>query len=192
MSRLLRWTALAAFTVASTGCATMTVGSHLERGLDFTVYRSFDWGPTDALPTGDPRLDKDPFFKDHLEGAVEKQLALKGFERAAPGSADLLIHYHASINNRIDVNKMDSRYGYCYGEDCNATVVEYEAGTLVIDVVDARTKKVIWRGWAQDSVEDVLGNQTRMARQIDEAVIRMLESFPRGSGQVAPRPVSQE
>jgi hypothetical protein len=159
----------------------MTVSSHIASGLDVTRYRTFDWGPADALPTGDPRLDKDPFFKDHVEGAVEKQMALKGFERAAaPGSADLLIHYHASINDRIDVNKVDSRYGYCYGEDCGVAVLEYEAGTLVLDIVDTRTNKVIWRGWAQDSVEDVLGNQDRMARKIDEAVRRMLERFPRG------------
>jgi hypothetical protein len=150
-------------------------------GLDVTRYRTFDWGPADALPTGDPRLDKDPFFKDHVEGAVEKQMTLKGFERAAaPASADLLIHYHASIDERIDVNKVDSRYGYCYGEDCGVAIFEYEAGTLVLDIVDTRTNRVIWRGWAQDSVEGVLGNQDRMARKIDEAVRRMFERFPRG------------
>ena len=192
MPRLLRWTAIAVLTTGSFGCATMTVSSHIQRDLDFTRYRTFDWGPADALPTGDPRLDKDPFFKDHVEGAVEKQMALKGFERAATqGRADLLIHYHASIDDRINVNEIDRRYGYCYSEDCDVAVVEYEAGTLVLDIVDTRTNKVIWRGWAQDSVEGVLGNEDRTARLIDEAVRRMLERFPQGSGQLAVRPVSE-
>jgi hypothetical protein len=182
MSRLLRWTAVV-FALAASGCATLTVSSHVERGWDFTPYQTFDWGPADALPTGDPRLDKDPFFQDHVAGAVEKQMALKGFEQGDAETADLLIHYHANISTRIDVNKLDSRFGYCSGENCNAQLVEYEAGTLVIDIVDAKTSKVIWRGWAQDTVKDVLNNQGRMARRIDEAVRRMLENFPQKKGE---------
>jgi len=55
--------------LAVTSCATtMTVSSHIERGLDFSQYRTYDWGPADALPTGDPRLDKNPFFKDQVAG----------------------------------------------------------------------------------------------------------------------------
>ena len=57
--------ALPALTLAS--CATMNVSSYLERGVDFTQYRTYAWGPTDARPTGDPRLDSNPFFKDRLE-----------------------------------------------------------------------------------------------------------------------------
>jgi hypothetical protein len=37
---------------------------------------------------------------------------------------------------------------------------------------------VIWRGWAQASVEGVLDNPDRMQRQIDEAVARMLARLP--------------
>ena len=49
----------------------------------------------------------------------------------------------------------------------------------MLDIVDTRTDRVIWRGWAQDSVEDILDNQDRMARKINEAVRRMLERLPR-------------
>ncbi len=35
--------------------------------------------------------------------------------------------------------------GYCYG-NCEPRVVDFEQGTLVIDLVDARTKKVVRRG----------------------------------------------
>jgi hypothetical protein len=158
----------------------MSVSSHAERGLDFAQYRTYDWGPADALPTGDPRLDKNPFFQDHLQGAVERQLAAKGFARSASGTPDLLIHYHASISQRIDVNRLDREYGYCYDENCLVRVIEYEAGTLVLDIVDTRTNRLIWRGWAQENVEGVIDNQDRMARSIDEAVRRMLRRLPRG------------
>ena len=179
MRQLLRLAAVAIAALAVTGCATMNVSSHAERGLDFSQYRTYDWGPADALPTGDPRLDKNPFFQDHLQGAVEKQLAAKGFARSTSGTPGLLIHYHASINQRIDVNRADRESGYCYDEDCTARVIEYEAGTLVLDMIDTRTNRVIWRGWAQNSVEGVLDNQDRMARKIDEAVRRMLARLPR-------------
>lgn len=157
----------------------MNVSSHVDRSAPFASYRTFDWGPADALPTGDPRLDKDPFFQDHVQGAVEKELAARRFERSAPGaSPDLLIHYHASINQRIDVNRVDQEHGYCYEEDCRVRVNEYEAGTLVLDIVDAHTNRVIWRGWAQDSVADMLRDQDKMARKINEAVRQMLARFP--------------
>ena len=174
----LRLAAAALSAFVATGCATMNVSAHVQRGLDFATYRTYDWGPADARPTGDPRLDQNPFFKDHVEGAVEKQLAARGFERASSGTPDLLIHYHASINQRIDVNRVDRSYGYCYNDNCDARVVEYEAGTLVIDMVDTRTNRVIWRGWSQESVEGVLDNPDRMARRIEEGVRRMLDRFP--------------
>jgi hypothetical protein len=170
--------AVAICALAVTSCATMNVSSHVQGGLDFAQYRTYDWGPADALPTGDPRLDKNPFFQDHILGAVEKQMAVKGYERSESGTPDLRIHYHASINQRIDVYGVDRDHGYCYDDDCKARVTDYEAGTLVLDLVDTRTNRVIWRGWAQDTVEDVLNNQDRMAKKIDEAVRRMLARLP--------------
>ena len=178
MLRTARWTAVAILLFSAAGCATtMTVSSHTARGLDLARYRTWDWGPADALPTGDPRLDQNAFFQDHVQGAVEKAMAAKGFAMSASGTADLLLHYHASITRRIDVNVVDRGRGYCQGRDCWDDVLEYEAGTLVLDVVDARANTVIWRGWAQDSVEAVLVDPERMARKINEAVPRILASF---------------
>ena len=161
------------------GCATtMTVSSNIQRGLDIAQYRTYDWGPADALPTGDPRLDANPFFQDHMQGAVEKELAVKGFEPRAAGMADLLIHYHANITRRFDVDRLDRSYGYCSSGDCRAGLMEYEAGTIVLDIVDTRTNRVIWRGWAQDTLDGVLDNPDRLKETINEAVTRMLRQFP--------------
>ena len=174
-------TGVALLAVALTGCATtMTVSSHFEPTAEFARYRNYDWGPADALPTGDPRLDTNPFFQDYLQGAIEKQLTLKGLEKSTSGTPDLLIHYHANVSQRINVNRVDRERGYCYGDDClvKTEVDDYEAGTLVLDVVDTRTNKVVWRGWAQDSVEGVIGDRDRMEAKIDEAVPRMLNRLP--------------
>ena len=164
--------------LAFPACATMNVSSHVERSVDFAQYHTWDWGPADALPTGDPRLDNNPFFKDYLEGAFEKQFAARHLERATAGTPDLLIHYHANISQRFEVNGVDRSHGYCY-EDCEPRVSDYEEGTLVVDAVDARTNRVVWRGWAQSHVNGVIDNQDRLAAQINEAVTRMMERFPK-------------
>jgi hypothetical protein len=91
----------------------------------------------------------------------------------------LRVHYHASITRRLDVRAADSEYGSCTGDDCLGEVTEFEAGTLVLDLVDVRTNRVIWRGWAQDSVEGVLDNPDRMEAQINQAVARIMEQLPR-------------
>lgn len=158
----------------------MTAGSHAQRGLDLTKFRTYDWGPADELPVADPRLDRNPSFNDHLQGAVEKGLAARGFERSTSGPPDLSVHYHASITQRIDVNRFDRRYGYCYGEDCNVTVVEFETGTLVLDFVDTRTKRVVWRLWAGLDVKHLLDDPDTMANGINEAVSRMFDRLPAG------------
>jgi hypothetical protein len=130
------------------------------------------------LPTGDPRLDRDPFFKDHVQGAVERGLGARGLELASSGTPDLLIHYHANISERVDVNRADQPHGYCGAGDCPPETVRYEAGTLVLDFIDARTNKLVWRGWARNSVEDMLRNRDRMAKTIDRAVAEMLRQLP--------------
>jgi hypothetical protein len=172
---------LAAVTFAATlaGCATMSVSSHVQPNLNMSAYRTFDWGPADSLPTGDPRFDKDPFFQDHMLGQVERHMAARGLAHADDASqADLLIHYHAAIQTRMDVNRVDRTYGYCYDEACSTRVIEYEAGTLVLDIVDRKTNRLIWRGWAQDSVDKMLKDRDHMAAEIARAVDGMFERFP--------------
>lgn len=179
LRRALQIAAMTVSALAATGCAaTMSVSSHVERGLDLSRYRTFDWGPADALPTGDARLDQNRFFKDHVQGAVEKGLSARGFELTAAESPDLLTHYHANITKRINANHVDRAYGYCSRQDCPPEIVEYEAGTLVLDILDARSNRLIWRGWATNSVEDMLNDPDRMAKTIERAVSEMLRRLP--------------
>jgi hypothetical protein len=164
--------------LAAAGCATtMTVSSHVEHGLDASGYRTYDWGAPDALPAGDPRFAENAIFRDRLEGAVEKGLAARGLERAT-GPADLLIHYHATVTHRLAVERYGGAVAPCTGDDCGGRLVGFEEGTLVLDVVDARTNRVIWRGWAQDRLHHMLGTSDGMARSINVAVNRMLERLP--------------
>ena len=69
--------------------------------------------------------------------------------------------------------------GCCGDSGCAGPPVQFEAGPLVIDVTEARTTRLIWRGWAQSAVQGMLANQDTMARQINEAVARMFGEFPK-------------
>jgi hypothetical protein len=160
----------------------MNVGFDIERNATFSDYVTYNWGPPDNLPVGDPRLDNNPFFRDHVMGTIEKKLAAIGYQRVAAGQPDLLIHYHASVNQKIDVYSVDSQYGYCSG-NCQPQFVDYDQGTLMLDVVDAKTSKVVWRGWVQDVMNGVIDNQDRLEKQVDAGVTKMMLSFPRaGAG----------
>jgi len=175
MIRLRLLAAAALVALGTTGCVTMSVSSHLDRDADFTRYHTWEWGQADALPTGDARLDNNQFFNDFLQGAVERAMARSGFARVARNEKpELLVHYHANINQRFQVGEPVN----CAPGDCRPEVTDYEQGTLVIDVIDAATNRVIWRGWAQDSVAGVIDNQDRLEAKVDEAVRKIFAQFP--------------
>jgi hypothetical protein len=181
MRRLIAAAAAAVILLTITGCATMAGGSYVARGVDFTSYRTYDWGPADALPVGDARLDNNAIFQDHLQGEIEKQLAARGLERALPGAKpDLRIHYHASVERDLQINEVTPAFGACPTYDCQPRVRDFEAGTIVLDFMDAFTNQLVWRGWAKDSLDGIIANQDLLERQVDAAVAIMLKDLPPG------------
>ena len=167
--------AAVAMTMVLAACASMSVNSYLERGIQFTKYRTYKWGPPDTFSTGDPRLDNNRFFQERVQAEVNEQLVSRGFEQVTSAVPDLLLHYHASVTQQLEPNGADRKYGYC--ENCEPYV--YDAGTLVIDLVDARSNRLVWRGWAEGSLMGAIDSQDWMERRIDEAVARILERLPR-------------
>ena len=157
------------------GCAATNVSSYLARNADLTRYHTYGWAPADRFETGDPRLDNNPFFQERVQTAVEKQLATRGFEKVTAGTSELVLHYHANVKQQISPSSADQKYGYC--DEC--TLYLYDAGTLVIDFVDARTNKLVWRGWAEGSIEGAIDNQRWMEEKIDRAVAVILTKLPR-------------
>jgi hypothetical protein len=158
------------------GCATMNVNSYAERGADLRQYRTYNWGPPDTRSTGDPRLDNNPFFDERVRAQVEEQLARRGFSKGASARSDLLVHYHASVSQDIDIRQLDRSTSYCANHDCKPFI--YDKGTLFVDLVDSRTDKLVWRGWAEGSVDGVIDNQAWMESRIDEAVAKILARLP--------------
>jgi hypothetical protein len=164
---------------AAAGCLTLTpVSSHVQRGVDFARFRTYDWGPADALPVTDTRLRENAFFVDDVHGAIDTELQRRGLVRATSERADLLVHYHAAVTERLEAESRPGRFRDCVGDDCRPTVHEYDAGTLVIDLLDASTQQLVWRGWAEHRLEDMLDDPVEVKRRVQSGVRRIFASFP--------------
>jgi Domain of unknown function (DUF4136) len=160
-------------------CATVNAGADFEPGVRLDQYRTFDWGGGDSLPVGDPRLDNNPFFDSRVRAAVELELAARGLKRVTV-SPDLLVHYHASVRQRVDVIRADEGRGYSSPRDGKSEMVlEYEEGTLIVDVAEPKAKAILWRGWSQTDVGGLLENPREMEKRIRESVRLMMLKFPR-------------
>jgi hypothetical protein len=153
------------------GCAPIHVNSYAEPGVAFH-FRTYTWAPEDSVSTGDPRLDNNRFFSERVRESVDRELTARGFEKTS-GSPDLLLHYHASITQDIEITATTDHFEHC--QNCGTSV--YDAGTLVIDLVDARTARLVWRGWAE-KVDTVIDNQDWMEETIDLAVARIMKRLP--------------
>ncbi len=195
MTRSGRWLTcglLAAATLTTLACAApIRVESYAERGANLARYRTYAFAPVETVATGDPRLDSNPFFQERVQQAVDKGLAAKGYRRASSGAPDMVVHFHASVAQDIDVVDLDRTAGYCSGattatgaparaaDDCTPFV--YDAGTLLMDLVDGQTKKLAWRGWAKTNLDGVVDNQTWLEQRVDTAVERIVAQMPRAA-----------
>jgi hypothetical protein len=159
--------------LAFAGCASMSVSSYVARGVDLRAYRTYNWALTGAQTTGDPRLDNNRFFEERVQTAIERELANRGFEKTA--SPHFLVRYHASMTQKVYVS--DAGFsGEC--EECRPEV--YDEGTLLVDLFDADTNRLLWRGWAKGSIDGVVDDQRWMEERIDEAVARIMRELPNG------------
>jgi len=175
-------------------CATLTVGSDWDRDVDFSRLHSF--GILESQPhergEGDPRLSE--LTDRHTERAIDDLLTARGYTLVTDGPADFFVVYTNDI--REEQHLVAYRYGlgsewhyfpgygwggYGRGWDDPYVAVEertFTPGTLVIDILDAATNRLIWRGWA----EGTLTESTDMESRIREAAGEILARFPPTQG----------
>ena len=58
------------------------------------------------------------------------------------------------------------------------TTSEYTVGTLVVDIFDAKSKQLVFRGTAQDEISD---KAEKNAKKLAKASDKMFKDFPPGS-----------
>ena len=160
-------------------CASISVKTDYDPGAASSMgaYQSFSWLPHPR--GGDIRVNND-LVATRVVNAVDETLAASGYTKVRRG-ADFLIGWYASLQGKVDVTSMNSYYGYgwrrgvVYAQDTQ--VREYDEGTLIIDIVDAASNELVWRGSAQARVHEGASSEERSER-IRSAVQKVLEDFP--------------
>lgn len=141
---------IAALLALCTACAPVTTRWDYDPGADFTQYKTFNWMPADDQAE---RADKDwdhPFVDKRIEQALISALKSKGFEKTS-NQPDLLVAYRFTVKQKTAVHVYDPPYPY-WGPQ--PTQVHYlREGTLIVDLVDPRTKQLVWRGWGVGDFE---------------------------------------
>ncbi|WP_420147222.1 DUF4136 domain-containing protein [Spirosoma sp.] len=157
---------------------------------DFNKYKTFTWMDSDV------KADQNPAYYNQLatqsvENTMGSVLQEKGLTQNE-SNPDLLVGYHFFVEDktRTVANPTSPFYGpYAgwgrwgfrgwgpgwWGWGGNQyTQEQYKAGTLVVDMVDARTHKLVWRG----AVEDAVVNPTRITAQLTKEAERIVSKFP--------------
>lgn len=161
------------------GCAPMQAFSDYDKSQDYTKYKTFAW-----LPRADSVHNywyDNPIIEKNVKYFGNKELTDRGYA-VDVNSPDLLIEYYSTVKNQqytvsnpvytnnpyyynAAYNTYNGRRGYnpamAYGYNNtpytlsyqNQTVT-YEEGTLLIDIIDRRQNRLIWRGWSVGTVDD--------------------------------------
>lgn len=158
--------------LASTTLA-QTITYDFDKAADFTRYKTYAW--VRGTPLNDELNHK------RIVNAVDTQLATKGLGKVeVSANPDLLVAYHASFNKNLQINGFSTGWGaYRFGANRSgsARVDEILIGTLVVDMVDAGTKTIVWRGSATKEV-DVKANPEKREKNINKAAEKLFKNYP--------------
>ena len=146
------------------------VKTDYDRGVDFNQYKTYSWEKVQTA---------DPLWVDRIKEAVDSQLAAKGWRRVESGGQASLIgiemtRNQQSVNTFYDGFGGGRRWGGGFG-NATTTVDTYKIGSLVVDVFDANTHKLIWRGSSSDTLSD---KSDKNIKTLEKDVQKMFEHFP--------------
>jgi len=151
-----------------------TVTYDYDRTVNFSKFRTYTW------VRGNPV--KDDLNHQRIMGAVDAQLALRGFTRVGAGDRpDVLVAYHAAFEESVQINGVGSGglgpYGFGGSRMASARADRITVGSLVVDMVDASVNRVVWRGTASQDL-DPRANAEKKDKNITKALEKMFKNYP--------------
>lgn len=183
--------ALSMLFLALAGCApTVTVTTDYDRSADLTKYTSYGFyeeTPSSQRHTGNLSTSLDTYMRSAIRTTMNDQ----GLQYSATGP-DLKVAYDVSVDKELYVNTnyvyppgFGYGYGYWYGYRYNygfnrfpatyKTIDQYKEGTVVIDLIEAGSNELVWRGVGEAAV-DMTGDISQ--DRINTIVNDVLEEFP--------------
>ncbi len=181
----------AAFTIALAvliiGSAFSQVTTDYDRSVDFTKYKTFSFA---GWQKDSEKLLND-LDKTRLRDAFKAEFANRDL-KIVTDNADALVSLYLVIDNKTSTTAytdfnggmgMGAGRGWGMGVGGvglgSATTTysedDYEEGTLVVDVYDASTQKLIWQGTSQSTVQ---ANASKREKTIPKKVKKLMNKYP--------------
>ncbi len=158
------------------GCSSFSVRTDYDDEADFAALKSFAWVDPPDSAQASPFADND-LLRKRVRQAVVRVLSSKGYREVEAADADFLVTFHVTIENRV---RTHNSYGYPYyhggwggGSSYTTSIKE---GTLILDLMLAGERRLIWRGWRNNAVP----TPDTEGPKIQVAVEKILERFPPG------------
>ena len=151
-----------------------SIQTDYDRTFDFSRLKTYDFAEQTRRPN-DP-LALNPMNERRVQAALDSQLVAHGYTRVTDGKPDFLVPYHAATRNQVDVRE----WGYGPGRlrDRRIDVTQYKESTLIVDVVDAANKQLVWRGTATGVIEPKDAD-----KKIKKAVAKLIDQLAKDTKQ---------
>jgi len=165
-------TLLALLLLVSTGAHAQKVNVDFDKDADFSTYSTF------AVALNQSEPPRNPLMAQRALKGVSYHLTLKGL-REVEESPDLFVVVYGILDQEKQLNVSGYGYGGRWGRygggTATATTSTYNVGTLVVDIYDAQTKQIIWRGVGSDTISD---KPEKNEKKLNKALEKMFKKFP--------------
>jgi hypothetical protein len=170
--------------IAAAGCA----GQHVT--TDYSPAANFGQFQTFAMVSRPDSASKQ-LVDDRVAEAVESQLKAKGLTKTDQANASLYVGYGVVDHTHKEVYTTGTgwgwgggwgwrsyRWGVAWPMTTQRSVETYTDGTVVVNLVDAKTKRVVWQGEVADALSLPVGDPAQATQKIDHAVAQMFAKYP--------------
>ena len=170
----------AALSFVGAGAFAQDVKVDYDKAADFTKYKTF------AIKLGTSW--NNPLSEKRVLAEIQQGLTEKGWTATTDDAkADAVVVLHGATEKQKSLNTFYSGGYGGYGwrgmgmggmGTATTTTSEYLVGTLVVDIFDAKSKQLMYRGTAQDELSD---KPDKNAKKLAKASDKLFKDFPPGS-----------
>ena len=148
------------------------VNADWDKSATFADFKTYAW-TQGTIPQG-----ANPLMVQRVQSAIEAELSAIGLIKVE-ANPDVLVAAHGATKENVSLQSWGYGPTWRYGGSGQIDVNKVLVGSLVIDVIDARAKKLAWRATASDTVSD---NPQKNEKKIHKAVEKMFEKYPKPGG----------
>jgi hypothetical protein len=156
------------------GCGpTLQVRTDFDHTVSFTKYQTFALGDGKVIEKG--AVTENSFVKDRIDNAIKQAMTARGLALGGT-QPDLVVRYAAGARTvrELETAGVPPMVGPMWGPyPQDFWVTEHPEGTLIIDLNDGRTAKLLWRAHILSE-----GSGLSDPAFIQKAVNKAFEKYP--------------